>query len=107
MILRFKCKSNEEIPMINVAIFKNSNGLYRVDRKRTEFSYNEEENILEMDWKNLYILDDTGNPLMLQSGFFDSVTLQEFEIEDEASEEYEAVPIEARIDEKQIPISFL
>lgn len=103
MTIYFTAKTNKDYVMINTAKFTLPNGdVLTIDRNSTEYSIDENGN-LEMEWDDCYLWAINGCHIFDGEAYIDNIfelsellenSMLEFELEDDADEDYEVTEVE-------------
>ena len=105
MSILFKCKQNIQWPFINIAEFVLSDGnKICVDRARTEFTWDSEDEMLTMVWRNLYIWDGESPNYNIDKTVLKDSILKNIEVEDDAPMNYKFKCVACSVDGEAIPV---
>lgn len=99
MYVEFKCLSNTKTPWINTAIFMVDGKEVVIDRGTTEWVYDAESRVLSMNWSDVYIWDGEDENYDIPVDLMKKAVFKEFDIEDDAPENYEIKCIACWIDD--------
>ena len=89
MHVEFKCSSNAKTPWINTAIFMVDGEEVVIDRDTTEWVYDAKSKVVSMNWSDVYIWDGEDENYDIPVAFMEKAVFKEFDIEDDAPENYE------------------
>lgn len=105
MNIYFECKTNHQIPYINImTIISPEGNEIVIDRDTTEFSFDENNNKMKMEWINPYIWDGEKPDYRIPDNVFKKgCFVKEIEIEDDAPEGYECHIDKVYVDGLLIP----
>ena len=99
-------ETNCPTPYVNTAQFMTKYGELIIDRDRTEWSYNEADNIMTMEWIGCYIWDGETENYDIPAGAFDTAVLNSIEIEDDAPEDIVFKVKTVLVSGREVPILF-
>lgn len=86
----FKCKTNNESPYINGAVFRYGKKKVFLDRETTEWTYDKKAKVMDMWWSHLYIWDaDKSERIAFpEADFYEKAEFVKFDVEDDAPKDY-------------------
>ena len=83
-MLTFIAETNYSVPYINTAIFETKYGDIIIDRQRTEWTYDNTNGLMTMEWSGCYIWDGETKNYNIPIDVLKSARLKKIEIEDDA-----------------------